>query len=147
MVLVRPRRRRRQLDRHGHGRRLRPIGGLRVVPGCDGLFHLDGVRTAPTVSDFRCPDPPPVTLSSVKLVFGKRHTVSQIRVTFSGAVNMAEVQAPGIYRLATPGKKGSFTARNAGIIRLRSAVYDTLHNMVVLTPRKAFALTKPLSSC
>ena len=70
-------------------------------------------------------------------MFGKRHMVSQIRVTFSGAVNMAEAQTAGIYRLATPGKKGSFTARNAGIIRLSRAVYDTLHNMVVSHPQES----------
>ena len=64
---------------------------------------------------------------------------------FSGAVNASEAdQTTGIYRLATPGKKGSYTAKNAGIINLRSAVYARSTNMVVLTPKKPFALTKPV---
>jgi hypothetical protein len=90
------------------------------------------------------PEPPLVTLKSATLVFGKRHMVSQIRLALSGAANSADAQTLGMFRLATPGKKGSFTAKNAGAIRLRSAVYDSVHNTVLLTPTKAFAQTKPL---
>jgi hypothetical protein len=46
------------------------------------------------------------------------------------------------YRLATAGKKGSFTAKNAQMIKLRSAVYDAVDDTVTLIPKKAFALTK-----
>jgi len=75
----------------------------------------------------------------------KKHQVTEVLVTFSGAVNASEPdQTTGIYRLATPGKKGSYTAKNAGIIKLRSALYNQSTNMVVLTPKKPFALTKPV---
>jgi hypothetical protein len=90
------------------------------------------------------PEPSLVTLKSATLVFGKRHMVSQIRLALSGAANSADAQTLGMFHVATPGKKGSFTAKNAGAIRLRSAVYDSVHNVVLLTPTKAFAQTKPL---
>ena len=45
------------------------------------------------------------------------------------------------YRLATAGKKGSFDAKNAGIIKLKSAV-ATGANTVRLMPKKAFAISK-----
>jgi hypothetical protein len=89
-------------------------------------------------------EPPLVSLSSVAFVANKRHLVNQIRLTFSDAVNSAAAQNTGIYRLATPGKKGSFTAKNAGSIRLRTAVYDALHNAVILTPVKAFAQSQTI---
>jgi hypothetical protein len=44
----------------------------------------------------------------------------------------------------TPGRKGSYTAKNAGIINLRSAVYTRSTNTVALTPKKPFALSKPV---
>jgi hypothetical protein len=65
-------------------------------------------------------------------------------VTFSGAVNAAEADDPALYRLAIAGKKGSFTAKNAQVIKLKSAVYDGTDNTVALFPRKPFALTKPV---
>ena len=54
----------------------------------------------------------------------RKHQVTQILVTFSGAVNFQEADQTGIYRLAHPGKKGSYTARNAVVIKLRSASYQ-----------------------
>jgi hypothetical protein len=65
-------------------------------------------------------------------------------VTFSGPVNSLEADTLGTYRLATPGKKGSYTAKNAGIIKLKKAVYTASNNTVALTPKKPFALTKPV---
>jgi len=44
----------------------------------------------------------------------------------------------------TFGKKGSFTAKNAQVIKLKSAPYNPGNNMVTLTPKKPFALTKPV---
>jgi hypothetical protein len=71
--------------------------------------------------------------------------VTEVLVTFSGAVDVREAdKTKGIYRLATPGKKGSYSAENAGIINLRSAGYSQSTNTVVLTPKKPFALTKPV---
>ena len=64
---------------------------------------------------------PLVTMTNVQLVLNKRHLVTQIVVTFSGAVNVTEADSVATYRLATAGKKGSFDAKNAGIIKLKSA--------------------------
>ena len=50
----------------------------------------------------------------------------------------------GIYRLATPGKHGSYTARNAAVIKLKSATYTDLIHSVTLIPKKPFAFTKPV---
>jgi hypothetical protein len=54
-----------------------------------------------------------VTLTNVQALLNKRHQVTAILVTFSGAVDAAEAVEKGIYRLAEPGKHGSFTAKNA----------------------------------
>jgi len=84
-----------------------------------------------------------VTIANVEEVM-KRNQVTELLVTFSGPVNAAKAGLIGTYRLATPGKKGSYTAKNAGIIKLRSALYNAAENTVTLTPKKAFALTKPV---
>ena len=74
----------------------------------------------------------------------KKHQVTEVDVTFSGPVNSLEADSLGTYRLATPGKKGSYTAKTAGIIKLQKAVYTASNNTVALTPKKPFALTKPV---
>ena len=63
---------------------------------------------------------------------------------FSEAVNTREADSISNYRLATPGKKNSYTAQNAGIIKLKKAVYTASNNTVALTPKKPFALSKPV---
>jgi MBG domain (YGX type)/Bacterial Ig-like domain (group 3) len=88
--------------------------------------------------------PPLVTMTGVVDKTNKRHQVTEIVVTFSGAVNVAEADSINTYRLATPGKKGSYTAKNAGIIKLKSAVYNGSSDTVALTPKEPFALTKPV---
>jgi len=84
--------------------------------------------------------PPVVSVQNVALATNKKHMVSQIDVTFSGQVNATEAADAGIYHLAYPNKKGSYTARNAVVVKLRSAVYSTATDSVTLTPRKPFAL-------
>ena len=113
--------------------------GITVIDGT-----LDGItgKTALTVT--RPVVPAVVSLAGVLPIFNAKHLVTEILVTFSGAVNAGEAQQIGLYRLATPGKHGSFTARNAGIIKLRSAVYSAADDTVTLTPKKAFALSKPV---
>ena len=74
----------------------------------------------------------------------KKHMVTQITIDFSGAVNITEADRVGTYRLAAAGKKGSFTAKNAAVLRLKSAVYEGALDQVTLTPKRAFALTKPV---
>jgi hypothetical protein len=74
----------------------------------------------------------------------KKHQVTEIIITFSGAVNAAEADNPDIYRLILPGKKGSHTARNAKSIALQSALYDAGSDSVTLIPTKPFAIKKPV---
>ena len=62
--------------------------------------------------------PPVVTVTSVQDVLNKNRQVTEVIITFSGAVNIVEADNKGIYRLATPGKRGSYTAKNSGIIAL-----------------------------
>jgi RHS repeat-associated protein len=83
-----------------------------------------------------------VTMADVQLVLNKKHQVTQILVMFSGAVDAGEADSLGSYRLATAGKKGSFDAKNAQVLRLKSAVYDAAHHTVLLTLKKPFALKK-----
>jgi hypothetical protein len=83
-------------------------------------------------------------MTTVRPVTNKKHLVTQINVSFSGAVNAAEADSLNVYRLATAGKHGSYTAENAKVINLKSAVYNPASDSVTLTPKKAFALTKPV---
>ena len=39
---------------------------------------------------------------------------------------------------------GSFTAKNAQVIKLKTATYNPAKNTVTLTPKKPFALTRPV---
>jgi RHS repeat-associated protein len=88
--------------------------------------------------------PPLVTLTKVKEVANKQHQVTELLLTFSGAVNSKEAASTGTYRLATPGKGGSYTAKNAGIIKLKSAVYSAPNDTVALTTSKPVTVTKPV---
>ena len=87
---------------------------------------------------------PAVTMSNVTLILNKKHMVTQVLIVFSGSVNVADAQTVGMYRLATAGKKNSFNAKNAQIIKIKSAVYSAATNTVTLTPKKQFATTKPV---
>ena len=92
--------------------------------------------------------PPPtlplVTLTNVQLVTNKKHQIIEIIVGFSGGLNAAEADSVGTFHLATPGKKGSYTAKNAKPIKLKSALYNANGNRVALTPKKPFKVTKPV---
>jgi hypothetical protein len=99
----------------------------------------------PTPTPAPTPTPPAlVSVTDVELETNKKHMVTQIIVDFSGAVNVAEADSVGTYRLATAGKKGSFTAKNAAVLKLKSAVDNGALDQVTLTPKRAFALTKPV---
>ncbi len=101
-------------------------------------------KAAQATTEVVLPPPPLVTVTKVVDVLNKKRQVTQVLVTFSGAVNATDADRAGTYRLATPGKGGSYTAKNAGVIRLRSAVYNGNTDTVILTPSKAFALSKPV---
>jgi hypothetical protein len=85
-----------------------------------------------------------VTVPKVSDTQNKKHQVTQVLVTFSGPVNATEADSVGTYRVAIPGKGGSYTAKNAKIIKLKSAAYNGITDTVALTPTKPFALTKPV---
>jgi hypothetical protein len=87
-----------------------------------------------------------VTISSVQQVLKikNRRVVTQVLITFSGAINAGEAHLLRFYRLTVAGKDGSFTARNARAVPLKSAVYDTANKSVTLTSSEPFSLAKPL---
>ncbi len=89
---------------------------------------------------------PVVTISSVQpvLKIKNRRVVTQVLITFSGAINASEAHLLRFYRLTVAGKDGSFTARNARAVRLQSAVYDAPNKSVTLTSSEPFSLAKPL---
>ncbi len=103
------------------------------------------VLSIPTPTPTPTPTPPPlVTVSSVSPAFGKHHEVSTVLVQFSGPVNVALANSVAEYRLAIAGKHGSYDARNARVIALKSAAYNSATNTVTLTPVKMFNLSKPV---
>ena len=81
-------------------------------------------------------------MTSVNDVKNKKHQVTEIIVTFSGALNAGQATNIAEYELITAGKGGSFTAKNAKVIKLRSAAYNSANNTVTLTPKKKFSLSK-----
>jgi hypothetical protein len=81
-------------------------------------------------------------VTDVQIVENRKHMVTEIIVDYSGAVNASEADSVATYRLATAGKKGSFTAKNAMVLKLKSAKYNSTTDAVTLTPKKAFTLTK-----
>jgi uncharacterized protein YjdB len=122
-------------------------GGLAtgLAPGTSTIrASLAGVTGSAQLVVNAPPLPPLVTVTSVSVVRNKKHLVTEIRVVFSGAVNPTGADNVATYRLAMPGKKGSFTAKNAKVIKLKSAVFNSSLATVTLTPKKPFALTKPV---
>ena len=117
-----------------------------VAPGTSVITaSLNGLSGATqlTVTAPIPPPPPLVTITSVQLS-QKKHKVRGITVDFSGAVNASEASNLATYVLTTAGKHGSFVAKGAKSIRLKSAVYNAALHEVMLTPRQPFALTKPV---
>jgi hypothetical protein len=70
--------------------------------------------------------------------------VTGVVVDFSGDVNATEVVSQATYELTIAGKKNSFTAKNAKHQALRAITYNASIHEVTITPRKPFALTKPV---
>jgi hypothetical protein len=87
---------------------------------------------------------PPVAVVGVQDAKNRKHQVTEIVVDLSGPVNATQADDVATYSLATANARGSFTARNSPMIRLRSAVFDPVNNAVTLTPRKAFDLSHPV---
>ncbi len=86
---------------------------------------------------------PLVTLEGVEIV-KKKGKVKEVVLGFSGGLNGSEVTSIGEYELLVAGKHGSFTAKNAKVLKLKSAVYNGTTHTVSLTPKKGFVLKKPV---
>jgi hypothetical protein len=111
----------------------------------DNLGHRQPTPTvAQATTKVAVKAPPLVTLTKVSDELSKKPQVTEVLVTFSGAVNAGEADRIATYRLATPGKKGSYTASNAGVIKIKSAASNAASHSVTLTPSKPFALAKPV---
>ncbi len=107
------------------------------------------------LTPFSPPPPPPppsqrplVTVTNVTLGTpnsgNPKLLEQQIVIQFSGALDTAEADNVRTYRLSKTNKKGSFAAKNAKIVALKSASYNPLINTVVLTSKKRFNLIQPL---
>jgi cyclophilin family peptidyl-prolyl cis-trans isomerase len=83
---------------------------------------------------------PLVTLTRVRYAMNQEREVTQIFLTFSGALNDTAADDTTTYHLATPGKNGSFTGKHAGTISLASASYNG-QKTVTLVPTAPFALS------
>jgi RHS repeat-associated protein len=116
---------------------------ITITGGTATNYSITDVSGTLTVT--RSTEPPPlVSMTRILFVTNKKHLVTQIIVTLSGPVNAAEAQSASTYRLATAGKKNSFDAKNAKLITLKSAAYNSATNSITLTPNRPFALTKPV---
>jgi Bacterial Ig-like domain (group 2) len=96
---------------------------------------------APTPTPTSTPSPAPtqtpptlVSVTDVQIVGNRKNMVTEVIVDFSRAVNASEADRVAAYRLATAGKRGSLTARNAMVLKLKSAKFNGTTDAVTLTP-------------
>ena len=85
---------------------------------------------------------PLVTMNNVQLVFNNAGKVSEMLISFSGAINTSEGRRLKTYAAGDGRQRRSFAAKNAKQVKLRSAVYDAATNQVLLRPAAPFALTE-----
>jgi subtilisin-like proprotein convertase family protein len=117
--------------------------GGSTTGGSTGGSTTGGGSGSTSVSPTTTPTSTPlVTVSNVQMITNKQHKVTEILVSFSGAVNASEAQTLGEYSLVLAGKGGSFTARNATKLKLKAASYDAADSTVALIPKKPFATSK-----
>ena len=103
--------------------------------------------TSPTPTPTPSPTPTataPITITGVRVVENKKHLVTEIVVNFSGGLNASGADSLGSYQLTVAGKKNSFTGKGAKAVLLSAAAYVNAAHEVTLTPRKAFAVSKPV---
>ncbi len=98
------------------------------------IHNVDQTRALPAL----------VTVDQVQPVMNANGQVIEILVGFSGGVNATQAQKKSTYRITLAGKGGSFRARNARVIKLRSAVYKATSDMVDLDLKGQVALGEPL---
>ena len=66
----------------------------------------------------------PVTVTGVSDVLNNKNQVTQIVIDFSGPVNASQAEKRCIYRLAFRGSNGSYTAKNALVVRFKKPLYS-----------------------
>jgi cyclophilin family peptidyl-prolyl cis-trans isomerase len=99
--------------------------------------------SAPATVTITIPAPPAlVHVKNARLSTNSRKEVTQIVVTFSGGVNAQQASQIGIYRVVSPARNGSYTASGATVIKLRSAVYNSVKDTLTLTPKTPFGLPR-----
>ena len=86
--------------------------------------------------------PPLVRMVGLRLVTDRKKNITQVIVSLSGGVNPFQAKQLATFRLATAGKRGSFDAKNAQILKLRSARYDAATATITLTLLRSFRLVK-----
>jgi plastocyanin len=105
---------------------------------------LDGMSGSTPITVTPSPPPPPITVTAIRPTQNNRHLVTGITVEFSGSLSASLADDVAAYRLMRPGKNGSFAAKGARAIKLKSAVSDATLDQVTLKPKKAFSLSKPV---
>jgi Bacterial Ig-like domain (group 2) len=90
-------------------------------------------------------DPPPVTLTNVDPIV-TRHKVKEIVLTFSSGLDPDLAFDRGLYRLVIAGSQGSFTARNAMVVKVSKVNYFAASSpdTVTIFPRAPFVLKRPV---
>jgi len=118
---------------------------VNIVLSSPGLNAALGSPSTETLVIQNPPAPPPplVTMKSVQLKTNKKHQVTGIVIGFSGGVNATEAQSIATYELVAAGAGGSFTAKNAKVISIKSAVYNAVSHQVILTTAP-FTLSQPV---
>jgi hypothetical protein len=111
-------------------------------PGANAVLGSPSTETL-VIQNAPAPPAPLVTMQSVQLETNKKHQVTEIVIGLSGAVNAAEARSIATYELIAAGKGGSFTAKTAKAIKIKSAVYDAVHHNVILTTAP-FTLSQPV---
>jgi Calx-beta domain len=110
-----------------------PGSGAVLGPQATATLVIQSIDQAPLVS-----------MSSVQLLSNNKHQVTEVNIGFSGALEPNTADNKTNYRLSVPGTGGSYTAKNAKVLGIRSAVSSAAHDTVTLTLSKPIALAKPV---
>src|SRR5262249_60178343 len=114
-----------------------------TASGMTGTITVSSPTTTPT-QPTPSPTPPLIRVIDVRSVEDSKHRLTQIKVDFSGTVNLTEATNLATYRLATAGKGGSFTARDSRAIPLKTATDTPALAEVTAAPRKPAKLPTPV---
>jgi hypothetical protein len=120
-----------------------PVGNGQVLSVVFTPFDTVDYKTVMAHATINVAEPPPlVTVSSVRVVtvhLTRKKTASEIVIAFTGALDPADADNLGNYRLAAPGK-GKKSRTYSKIINLVSAVYAPASDQVTLRPGGKLAL-------